>query len=45
MDNFDLDLGLLPDFKNDKMDILQSSMDESGLIFNVRNTTYGGVLS
>jgi len=34
MDNFDLDLGLLPDFKNDKMDLLQSSMDESGLIFN-----------
>lgn len=34
MDTFDLDLGLLPDFKNDKMDILQSSMDESGLIFN-----------
>ena len=43
MDSFDIDLGLLPDFKNDKMDILQSSMDESGLIFNVRNITYGGV--
>jgi len=34
MTDFDLDLGLMSDFKNDKMDLLSSSMQESGIIFD-----------
>ena len=36
MADFDLDLGLMSDFKNDKMDLLSSSIQESGIIFDVR---------
>ena len=35
MTDFDLDLGLISDFKNDKMDILGTSIQESGIIFDV----------
>jgi len=34
MTDFDLDLGLISDFKNDKMDILGTSIQESGIIFD-----------
>jgi len=40
MADFDLDLGLMSDFKNDKMDLLSSSIQESGIIFDDINS-YG----
>jgi len=46
MSDFDLDLGLISgplisDYKNDKMDLLSSSIQESGIIFDDIMSSYG----